>query len=314
MDSVASVLGSVHPLISPFLNSGIAGCLATTVVQPVDMVKIRLQLAGEGTAVHGARPSAIGMARSIVAADGFGSLYKGISAGYARQVVYGSSRMGLYRVFADSLQERRSGGAIPVWEKVGAGVAAGGIASFLGNPADLALVRMQTDSTFPPAARRNYNGIVDTLTRIVREEGVLALWRGSSPTVLRALVLNATMMPVSDSIKESIGPSLGGPASTTTKVLASSLAGVASAVTSLPFDMIKTRLQKQKPGPDGVYPYRGLIHCGVTIARTEGVPAFFKGLSAYVVRIAPHITIALLILDSLNEAVAKERRARAATA
>ena len=33
---------------------------------------------------------------------------------------------------------------------------AGGLGSFVGNPCDLALVRMQADTTLPEAERRNY--------------------------------------------------------------------------------------------------------------------------------------------------------------
>ena len=37
---------------------------------------------------------------------------------------------------------------------------------------EVAVVRMSNDTSLPPSERRNYKGIGDTATRIIREEGV----------------------------------------------------------------------------------------------------------------------------------------------
>jgi solute carrier family 25 oxoglutarate transporter 11 len=50
----------------PFVNGGIAGMTATTVIQPVDMVKVRLQLAGEGVKT-GPKPTPVTVFRDIIA-------------------------------------------------------------------------------------------------------------------------------------------------------------------------------------------------------------------------------------------------------
>lgn len=59
-----------------------------------------------------------------------------------------------------------------------------------GNPADLALIRMQSDGLKPLSERANYKGVFDALSRIARTEGVGALWSGAAPTVVRAMALN----------------------------------------------------------------------------------------------------------------------------
>jgi len=41
----------------------------------------------------------------------------------------------------------------------------------------------------PVAERRNYKNAFDALYRITKEEGVSTLWRGSTPTVLRAIAI-----------------------------------------------------------------------------------------------------------------------------
>lgn len=172
-------------------------------------------------------------------AEGYGALYTGISAAYARQVVYGSARLGLFRTFSNSMKEWNGGGAVPLWQKAVAGLGAGGLAAFIGNPTELALIRMQADATLPAAERRHYRGIFDAVRRVVSEEGVLALWRGSSPTVVRAMALNMAMLATNDQLKEVLAPYLGGEASRSNVIISSIVSGVASAVASLPMDMVR---------------------------------------------------------------------------
>src|SRR6266511_2185809 len=70
----------------PFVNGGISGMFATTCIQPIDMVKVRIQVAGEG-AKGGPRRSPISGAREILAQGKVLDLYTGLSAGLLRQAV-----------------------------------------------------------------------------------------------------------------------------------------------------------------------------------------------------------------------------------
>lgn len=78
--------------------------------------------------------------------------------------------------------------------KFGIGMAAGGCGAFVGTPAEVALIRMTADGRLPVAERRNYKNVVDALARIVREEGVVTLWRGAVPTIARAMVVNSAQL------------------------------------------------------------------------------------------------------------------------
>ena len=77
--------------------------------------------------------------------------------------------------------------------------AAGGIA---GNPADIILVRMTSDSFRPIEQRFNYPGPLVGLWRIVHEEGVSALFRGAFPNTLRAVLMNSSQLASYDLFKE----------------------------------------------------------------------------------------------------------------
>lgn len=273
----------------PFVNGGTAGMVATAVIQPVDMIKVRLQLAGEGVRT-GPRPTAFSVTRDIVSSGRVLDLYTGLSAGLLRQAVYTTSRLGLFETFMTALKKQAdtSNRNITFTERASAGLAAGGVAAVIGNPADLALIRMQVDGLKPVESRAHYRSVVDALIRIPRAEGLMALWAGSFPTVVRAMSLNLGQLAFFSESKHQLQKhtSLSGRSQT---FAASGIAGFFASFLSLPFDFIKTRLQKQQKDPvTGKLPYKGLFDCARKVGSEEGWLRFYRGFGTYYVRIAPH--------------------------
>lgn len=262
--------------------------VATTVIQPIDMIKVRLQLAGEG-AKGGVKPTPISVTKEILAQGKFGDLYTGLSAGLLRQAVYTTARIGFFDTFMNLLKERSktNGTTIGFKERAAAGLSAGGLAAMIGNPADLALIRMQSDGLKPAAERKNYTSVIHALRSIAKQEGVARLWAGSAPTVVRAMALNFGQLAFFSEAKQQLAPieSLG---PRTKTLLASATAGFFASFFSLPFDFVKTRLQKQSKGPDGKLPYKSMVDCFAKVAREEGWGRFYRGFGTYYVRIAPH--------------------------
>ena len=273
----------------PFINGGLAGMFATMCIQPIDMVKVRIQLAGEG-ARGGPRPSPLGVAKDIIAQGKVLDLYSGLSAGLLRQAVYTTARLGCFDTFQTMLASRaeKKGTSVTFIERSAAGLTAGGLAAMVGNPADLALIRMQSDGLKPKAERANYRSVFDALKRIAGAEGVGALWTGASPTVIRAMALNfgqLTFFAESKAQLKTRAPQLS---ESTQRFGASAIAGFFASFFSLPFDFIKTRLQKQSKLPDGTYPYKGFLDCAKKVVKDEGLMRFYRGFGTYYVRIAPH--------------------------
>ena len=83
---------------------------------------------------------------------------------------------------------------------------------------------------------------------------------------------------------------------------ASSIAGFFASFFSLPFDYVKTQLQKQKPLPDGTMPFKGFGDCVAKTMASGGPLKFYTGFPTYYVRIAPHAMFTLIILDQINAA------------
>jgi solute carrier family 25 (mitochondrial oxoglutarate transporter), member 11 len=65
-----------------------------------------------------------------------------VSAAYLRQWTYGSCRLGLYSYFLEKItKDLQPGDQVSFMQKLGMGCVSGGVGSFVGNPAELAMVR-----------------------------------------------------------------------------------------------------------------------------------------------------------------------------
>jgi len=272
----------------PFINGGLSGMVATTVIQPVDMVKVRIQLAGEGK-TGGPKPTPLSVTREILASGKARDLYTGLSAGLLRQAVYTTARLGFFDTFMGKLAVRakEKGQTVGFAERATAGLSAGGLAAMIGNPADLALIRMQSDGLKPLAERKNYKSVIDALGSIARSEGVGALWAGAAPTVVRAMALNFGQLAFFSEAKAQLKTRTDWSPKAQT-LAASGVAGFFASFFSLPFDFVKTRLQKQQKAPDGTVPYKSMVDCFAKVAKQEGITRFYRGFGTYYVRIAPH--------------------------
>ena len=281
-------------LVQPFASGGIAGSLATCAIQPIDMIKVRIQIAGESA---NAVKNPFAIASSIIRNEGFASLYKGLDAAIVRQLTYTTTRLGVFRWTSNQLKKEGEK-ALPFYKKAFAGLFAGAVGAFVGTPADLALVRMQADTTLPVDQRRNYKGVSDAIRSIVRNEGVAGLWKGSTPTVVRAMALNMGMLATFDQAKEYLVGQIG--AGWTATLTASAVSGFGASVMSLPFDFVKTRIQKQRPDANGMVQYKNTLDCFMKVAAREGPLAFYAGFPTYYVRIAPHAMLVLILVDMMD--------------
>lgn len=289
--------------VLPFAIGAFAGMVGQTCIQPVDVTKVRIQLAGEGTKST-ARPSPLSVAKNIATNEGFTRLWAGLTAGYVRQLSYGMLRLGFFDRLLAFFDARAHARGTPVTfrERAAASILGGGLAAALANPAEVALVRMQSDGMLPPAQRANYRSALDALARIARQEGVAGLWRGVYPTTTRAMVSNFGQLAVFAEAKSQLQrrTALRFQALTLTATV---VAGFAAAVVSLPFDFLKTRLQR------GGSEYKGVLDCAVKVLKEEGVGRFYRGFGTYFARIAPHTVITLFVADNLH-AVVKRHQGR----
>ncbi len=117
-----------------------------------------------------------------------------LSAGLLRQVTYTTTRLGIYNSLSNHFMPK-DGTNVPFLQKAAIGVVAGGCGAMVGTPGDLALIRMMADGRLPVEKRRNYKNVGDALMKVIQSEGVLGMWKGCTPTIVRAMALNAAQVP-----------------------------------------------------------------------------------------------------------------------
>ena len=305
-----------------FAEGGIASIVAGCSTHPLDLIKVRMQLQGESapvqtslrpalafqtsssSAVHAPPPpprvGIIGIGSRIIRQEGARALFSGVSATVLRQTLYSTTRMGLYDILKTKWTDPETK-SIPLTRKLAAGFIAGGIGAAVGNPADVAMVRMQADGRLPLADRRNYKSVLDAIAQMVRGEGVTSLWRGSSMTINRAMLVTASQLATYDSVKETIlekglmRDGLG------THVTSSFAAGFVASVASNPVDVIKTRVMNMKVVAGTAPPYKGAVDCALKTVRAEGIMALYKGFWPTVSRQAPFTVILFVTLEQVKK-------------
>lgn len=255
------------------------------------MVKTRILLSTKDSNV----PSTITtVVKYIYKNEGPRGFYQGLSAAFMREAVYGTARLGIFDTLSSALKKRQGVEAIPLWQKALCGMTAGALGGIMGNPFDIALVRMQADGVAPPELKRGYHNAFQAVFKIAKEEGVFCLWRGGVPVIWRAVGMNTGLLASYDQAKEFLMKrypnkpvlcSFG----------ASALSGFICSFTALPFDLIKVRIMNMRVDPiTGKFPYKGFIDCMCKIYKKEGLLRFWKGYWAFYSRSAPHGMITLM--------------------
>lgn len=136
-------------------------------------------------------------------------------------------------------------------------------------PLDVVKIRLQLQ-----VSGHKYNGILQTMRVITKEEGLVALWKGNVPAAIMYVMYGATQFSsytmyntLLTELQEDYNVHLS-PASHS--FLLGSLAGCTSTFISYPFDLLRTRFASEAK-------FSKLSHTFKSIHQNEGIFAFFKG-------------------------------------
>ncbi|CAH1783501.1 unnamed protein product [Owenia fusiformis] len=288
-----------------FMLAGISMMTAGGVTNPIDVIKIRMQLDNE---LSGHKKKNVfhnryykGFVRgtfTIVREEGPRGLMKGVFPSVLREGIYSTIRLGAYEPI------KRMFGATdpahtPLWKKICAGGISGAIGSSIATPTDLVKVRLQAEGNLPQGQTPRYTGTFDAFRQIIKYEGIRGLYVGVGPTVQRAAILTATQIPAYDHIKHSILNHELMSEGTQLHFITSFMAGFVTACTTSPVDVIKTRIMNQK----GKAKYSSTVHCLIKTIQAEGPLGLYKGFIPNWMRIGPHTVVSFLIFEQLRKLV-----------
>ncbi|XP_031486374.1 uncharacterized protein LOC116254883 isoform X2 [Nymphaea colorata] len=218
-----------------FMVAGsIAGSVEHMAMFPIDTLKTRMQVLASGCG------GSVGQAlRSVVKVEGALGLYRGIGA-------MGLGAGPAHAVYFSVYERCKSllGGNLPghhPFAHAVAGVAATVASDAVFTPMDVVKQRLQLKSS-------PYRGVVDCISRIMREEGLKGFYASYKTTVVMNAPFTAVHFTTYEAAKRALMEVSPGGVSEErllVHVTAGVAAGALAGVVTTPLDVVKTRLQCQ---------------------------------------------------------------------
>lgn len=289
--SKLAVIKSNDTIARKYMMCVAAASVAEGVTYPLDLTKTRLQIQGEVASGGGGAVKYRGMFRTalgIVQEEGLLHLWRGMLPALYRHAIYTGFRMSAYEEIRNQLS-RENKDNFSLWKKVVAGMLAGGIGQLMASPTDLVKTQIQMEGRRrllgkPPRVE----GMTDAFRKILKQGGVIGLWRGCWPNVQRAALVNLGDLSTYDSVKGAILNNTNFEDNSLTHCMASGCAGLVGAIMGTPADVVKARVMNQPTDEFGRgLVYKSSVDCAMQTIKGEGFLALYKGFVPCWLRMAP---------------------------
>ncbi|EKM60727.1 uncharacterized protein PHACADRAFT_133456 [Phanerochaete carnosa HHB-10118-sp] len=269
--------------------------MAAAFTHPLDLTKVRLQTIKPSPGQP--HPGMFSVIRATVSRSGVRSLYTGLSASILRQMTYSLTRLGAYEKIKETLS--RSGKPSATQLFIGAMVA-GGVGGVAGNPADILLVRMTSDSIKPPEQRYNYSNALSGLVSLIKTEGLKGLTRGLGANTTRAVLMNASQVGSYDYIKTTLVAhrlpivDYQFRDNLLCHTVSSCLAGTIATTVCAPADVLRSRLMSASSSESSFNVLKRSL-------QAEGPRFLFKGWTPAFVRLGPNTVLMFVFFEQLKK-------------
>lgn len=286
---------TIPPYMKAFSGS-IGGVVEATCLQPIDVIKTRLQLDRTNT-----YKGIVHCGVTVSKTEGVRALWKGLTPFSTHLTLKYALRMGSNAMFQSLFKDSETG-VISNRGRLLSGFGAGVLeALVIVTPFEVVKIRLQQQRGLSHDLLK-YKGPVHCARMIVREEGILGLWAGAAPTVMRNGTNQAAMFTFKNAYDVLLWKKHEGDGITLQpwqSMVSGFLAGTAGPICTGPFDVVKTRLMAQtRSGTD--VKYTGMFHAIKTIASEEGLLALWKGLLPRLMRIPPGQAIMWAVADQVT--------------
>lgn len=283
------------PAIKAMAGS-LGGLMEACLLQPVDTIKTRMQL---NPVLF---PGIVSTGSSIVKTEGTKSLWKGLTPFATHLYLKYALRFGTNAGFQSLLMDKETG-KLDAPRRVLAGLGAGVTeALVIVTPFEVIKIRLQNQMGTDKAMLK-YHGPIDAVIKTVKNEGLLALWSGATPTVFRNGLNQASMFWFKNVVDEVLWHKREGDEKQLQiwqSMASGFLATCPGMVLTNPFDIAKTRLQVQEKNATGAAPkYRGLFQTMAVIAKEEGFKQLYRGLLPRILRVPPGMAITWGMTDQI---------------
>jgi len=186
---------------SNMASGGLAGAGSLTIVYPLDYARTRL-----ASDVGSGNPQFSGLADCLMktaASGGVLSMYNGFGVSVVGIVAYRGPYFGVFDTLKEKNPWKKDKGVMFFLSKFAIAQTTAIIAGFISYPFDTVRRRLQMQSE-KPKEQWLYKGTLDCAVKIVKDEGVAAMFKGFGANVLRTLG-GALVLVGYDEIKRMIG-------------------------------------------------------------------------------------------------------------
>lgn len=271
-----------------FSAGGVSGAISKTVTAPIERVKLVIQTQDANPRIRsGEVPRYTGIVNCftrIATEQGIGAFWRGNTVNIIRYFPTQAFNL----AFKDTIKAMfpRYNKNTDFWKFFGTQLASGGLAGAASltivYPLDYARTRLASDVG---SGKRQFNGLVDCITKTVKGGGIGSLYNGFTPSVLGIVAyrgaqfgLNDTIMAFNPYAKDVTVIGL------VSKFIVAQISVTASGLCAYPFDTVRRRLQMESEKPESERMYKGMFDASVKIMRNEGMGGMFKGALANIFR------------------------------
>jgi len=248
-----------------------AGAVEALVTYPSDYVKTRSQFGGVSDG-----PMAV--IKDTLRTKGFFGLYSGATALIIGNGAKSAVRFTTYDHIKSLLQDDK--GKLTPFRNVLAGLGAGTCEAIIAvTPSETIKTKMVQDARRPDP---QYRGLIHGVGQIIKTEGILGVYRGLFPVIMKQGTNSAVRFTSYQTLKQFIqGDQPDKRLSGTATFGIGAVAGLITTYASMPFDVIKTRMQSLEAKAN----YRNSFHCAYRIFTEDGVLKFWAGTTPRLVRL-----------------------------
>ncbi|KAE8209583.1 hypothetical protein CF319_g5315 [Tilletia indica] len=282
------------------IAGGIAGFAEACTCHPLDTIKVRMQLSKRGKG--GQKPRGFfATGAHIIQRETPLGLYKGLGAVVAGIVPKMAIRFMSFEYYKNALADKN--GKTAASGVFLAGLGAGTTeAVVVVNPMEVVKIRLQAQqhSLADPLEVPRYRNAAHALYTIVREEGIMTLYRGVALTALRQATNQAANFTAYQELKAFAQKYHGVSELPSYETAAIGLiSGALGPFSNAPIDTIKTRIQRASR-VEGETALSRVVKVAQEMFAQEGVSAFWKGITPRVARVAPGQAVVFTIYEKVK--------------
>ncbi|XP_045473109.1 solute carrier family 25 member 35-like [Harmonia axyridis] len=290
------------------LVGGFAAVTAGIFTNPLEVLKIRMQLQGElkkkgHHAIH--YKNIFHASYVIVKNEGVASLQKGLVPALWVQFIMNGFRFGVYHYADANGYLRDEKGNLVFYKNVLVSGMGGVVGHYLSNPFFMVKTHLQSQAAKSIAVghQHQHKGSFYALRDILKEHGLKGFFRGGVAVFPRAFIASVSQLTSFTYTKRYLNKNeYFHDKKILSTFIASMIGGIAISVLVTPFDLILTRLYNQPVDRLGSGQlYSNYVDCVHKIYKTEGLSAFYKGVGPMYLRLGPHSVLCLMFWDEFKE-------------